>query len=141
MRIRQSVVQAREILETLQLGHLGALGGLPREDVQMRESPVPRLDQRRVDRERLFHRCRAKRDPDGEHEREPGPLLPHGSEVVYMRIPGGARRARTEEQRRIADDESCVVLLALEPADVAQLRVARYEPGSTPPHVLEQQLE
>src|ERR671921_243078 len=62
--------------------------------------------------ERLFDRRGAQRHPHGEHEGQPGPLLPHGAEVVGVRVlPREVTGAGAEQQRGVPDDATLVIEL------------------------------
>ncbi len=114
----------------------------------MRKSPVARLEQPRVHPKRVRARRCALRHPDGEDERQPGPLLPALAEIVHVRIvrraglPAAiAAQAIGEQQRRVADHEPRVVWLVEQARDVRELGVAERVFGLRVPHVLEEQLE
>src|SRR5450755_4091849 len=145
MIVRKAVVESREIFETDATRDARDGGCLLRERVEVRESPIARLEQPRVHLERVGGERRALGHPHREDEREPGPLLPALAQIVDVGVVGGAgmlAAVRTqsvrEQERRVADDEARAMRLLEEACDVGELGVARRELRLRLPHVLEE---
>jgi hypothetical protein len=108
-------------------------------------APIARTNQRGMHPERLGHRNVAAGDPDGEDERQAGPVLPFGPQVVGVGIMG--RRVADaipasrglQQQRGVADHQPRGVRIGAEPRDIGQLGVGRDELGSGAPDLFEEE--
>src|SRR6476646_9328929 len=112
---------------------------LARELGQVSEAPVSRSDQSSVGDERRLDVGRSLRDPDREHERLTGPLLPGLAEVVHVWVALAVVGA--EHECGVTDDEPGIGVVVAGLYHVANLGVAGKEARPGAPDILEQQLE
>src|SRR6059058_1345448 len=68
VRIRQSIVEARQVFEAIALLHSGRNRGLRGEYVEVIDAPVTRLNQIRMDGKRIGDRGRSLGDPHRKDE-------------------------------------------------------------------------
>src|SRR6266516_39831 len=102
----------------------------------MGEAPIPGSNEASVRNESGLHIGRALRNPNRKDERLGCPLFPHLTEIVDIRISVAA--IGTENERRVADDESRISGAVAGFDYVAYFRVTGNVPRFGVPHILEQ---
>ena len=115
----------------------GASRRFVRNQIEMCDAPGARRQQVLVHFERGAAIGVATCGPDGEDEREPGPLLPCRAQILEHRVD----TARAKVKCRVANDEHGVVRKGLQAGEIIRLRSRRGKVWRDLPDVLAEELK